>query len=74
MGKSVVGVVATGDIRSFVFGHVKILRYFREQMSSGIKWAAGHRSGNLEWGLGWRHLKVVASMCIRVELWNIFRK
>lgn len=48
MGKSVVRVIFTEDIRSFVIGHVKILRYFREQMSSGIKWASGHGSQNLE--------------------------
>lgn len=32
-----------GIIGSFVFGHIKILRYFGEQMSGGIKWAAGPR-------------------------------
>lgn len=48
MGKSVVGVIFTGDSKSFVSGHVKILRYFREQMNGGIEWAAAH--GLETWG------------------------
>ena len=43
-------MIFIGDIRNFVFGCVKIMRFFREQMSSGIRWAAGHRGLEI-WGM-----------------------
>lgn len=66
-------MIFIGDIRNFVFGCVKIMRFLRKQRSSDIRWAA-QRSGNLGCGSGWRHLKVVASVCTGVELWIVFRR
>ena len=75
MWQLIIGVIFTGDTRSFDFGHVKSLRCFREQLVEAEVGSWTHRSGNLGRGSGWRPLqKLLDSLWTRVEPWVTFIK